>query len=200
MLDSGLRITLRNFSTLFLVVATILLPLHLVYAYAFRNVIATRDLHDDIRAFPTDSRQVKSVGKPQLRNAAIGNWVVEGLSIALIPLFLRAAGRVKEVDAEGGVPNVPDAWSHARSKAGRYGWAEGAIPVILGGTLIALLVAALAQAIGLLLIEPIGDDGTWAAFGLVRGAARSAGLTFLLGALLISRIAKERYAPRPNLY
>jgi hypothetical protein len=200
MFDRGLRISLRNFSTLFLVVATILLPLHLIYAFSFRNVIATRDLHDDIRAFPTEGRQVKSVGKPQLRNAAIGNWVLEGLTLALLPLFLRAARRVQEVEAEGGVPDALDAWRHVRSSPGRYGWAEGAIPVILGGTLIALLVTALTQAIGLLLIEPIGDDGAWAAFGTVRAAARSAGLTFLLGALLISRIAKERYASRPNPY
>jgi hypothetical protein len=67
-LDDALRATFRNYSTLFLFVAAVAVPLHLAHAYAFRHVLAVSDLHPAIEALDR-GEFVRSVGPGALARA-----------------------------------------------------------------------------------------------------------------------------------
>ena len=180
MVDRALRLTVRNFWTLFFAVAAVTVPLQLAYATAWHNVIAVRELHADIARFPP-LRQVHSVGRSQLHDARLTYWVIVAVELVLLPLFVRAARRVVETDAAGGVPSALDALRGAFARGGGSVLRALARPgPLVTGLAVAVAVGALASAAGHLLIEPVGDDRAFAAVGLVDGVARALAAPFFL--------------------
>src|SRR5687767_4032250 len=109
LLDRSLRLTIRNFSTLFLVVFIAIVPLHLLYGLVFGDVLALRELHPAIAEFP-ESRLVRGVGKADVARAEIWFWIVALIELALLPLSVRATRQVVAMDAAGEVPTAIDAW------------------------------------------------------------------------------------------
>ena len=68
LVDRAFRFVFRNFSTLWLIVATIVFPLHLAHGFAYRDVIAVRELHGAIEHFPAYLK-VKGVSAARLSAA-----------------------------------------------------------------------------------------------------------------------------------
>ncbi|MDQ3953827.1 MAG: hypothetical protein M3279_12835 [Actinomycetota bacterium] len=190
MLERTLRLALRNYVTLFLFVATFAVAIHLVYLYLFRDVVGLAELHDAIREFPPD-RQVRGVGHRDLDAWRIGNLVVTLAEIALLPFLAKGAARVIEQDAGGEVPTVRAALA-ATTKRG-YRWFPS--PREAGPLLVAIAVALpawwLVRRTGLLLVEPVGPDGSWAPVALVEGVARAAGAPFVLVSVVLRKSAPK---------
>jgi hypothetical protein len=193
MVDRALRLVFRNYWTIFFVVASVTVPLQVAYASVWHNVIAVRELHDDIAEFPP-LRQVHGVGREQLRESRIAFWAIVAAELALIPLFVRATSRVLEVDGEKGVPSAVDAWRSALSRGRRRTTARAlARPgPLITGALLALAVGALVQAAGRLLVEPLSDDRAFVGVGLVDGVARAAGAPFFLVVAALAVIGAAR--------
>ena len=198
MLDRAFAAAFRSFSTLFLVVAVVTIPLHLVYSFTFRNVIATTEIHGEIERFP-NYRQVRSVGPRELRDAAIGSWILTGLELALVPLGVRAVRRVIEVADAGGVATVPDAWRTALSqRASPAPSSTQDLPAAAIGVVVALVVGFLLGRIGAVLVEPLTPDFSWVGHGAAGAIARAAAAPFALTA--IAALAKGHPPPAPKVY
>jgi hypothetical protein len=178
LLDAALRATVRNFSTLFLLVAVVTVPLHVGHAYAFRNVIATSELHPAIERWPPQ-RRVRGVGSGDLRTARVASTIITLLEIALLPLFARAAARVMAVDRRHGVPTVVGAWGGGPIPL-RELRPPTVGPVVVAAAL-ALTVGWLARAIGLIVVESLPDGVAFAGRGLNESLARAGGAAFLIG-------------------
>lgn len=190
--------TFRNFSTIFVVVALVVLPVHLIYAFTFRNVIATSGFHDAIDAMP-NYQQVRSVGPPQLDHARLVFWIVTATEIALVPFAVRATRRVFVVDDEGGVPTAPDAWGRALHKQGARSSEPGwGVPVAVGvgaAAVAGLLIAGIGSA----LTGFLSEDWRWTGVGLTQALARAGAAPLALGPLALIR-AKEGAPSAPKLY
>ena len=189
MVDKAFRAALRNFSTLFLIVAVITVPLHLLYGIVFQNVIETRELHSVIQTFP-ETRQVRSVGRAQLMQARVGLALVTLIELAVLPFLARAARRVLRMEEAGEVATVGAALRAIRE--------EPAIPFGLDRMGPVLVAAAIGFAIGfaiertgLLLLEFVSDESTFPFFGLMQGVSRAAGAPFLLAGLALLKPAAE---------
>jgi hypothetical protein len=198
MIERAFARTFRNFSTIFMLVAVVVLPIHLIYAFTFRNVIATSDFHEAIEQMP-NYQQVRSVGPPQLDDARLVFWIVTAVELALVPLAVRATRRVFIVDDEGKVPTAPDAWGRAlqrqEGRKFRPGWV---VPAVVGvaaagaaGTLVAL--------IGSSLTGFLSEDWRWTGVGLTQALARATAVPLALGPLALVR-AKEGAPSAPKLY
>lgn len=202
MLERSLRITLKHFSTLFLLVAIVTIPLHIAYAFAFRDVITVSELHSQIEDFPP-GRQVQGVGPADLdaaRLALLGITIVE---LALIPVLLRAAARVAAVDEEGGVPTVGDAWSHRRESDASLVHALGSdgVRAVLGTLLVAVALGVVLERIGMAIVEPLNPEDAFAGVGLVQASSRAAAAPFfLVGVAVAGRKAKATGGETPSLY
>lgn len=198
LVDRVFRLTFRNFSTLFLLVATVSFPLHLGYGIAFWDVVEVRELHDEIEDFPPQVA-VKGVGPDDLRVARGALAGVVAVELALILLLTRAAARTIDVDEAGGVPTVLDGWSRIRSPAGR--------PT---GSGIAIFLIALAFSVGAgilayRLLASITDFLSGDAFVLAGqlglAAAIALGAPFaLVGWVVGARSAKAKDGAVPTLY
>ena len=199
MLDRAFRDVFRSFSTLFLLVAIVTVPVHLLYAFSFRNVIATQDIHAQIRELPADGR-VLGVGEQQLTTASVGFWVLAGLELALLPLAVKATRRVVEVEQGGGVATVPDAWRHAMERDGSRTFASTSAPSVAIATIAAFVLGALLQNTLLVAAELVGAQRNWALIGTVEGAARAFAAPFLLVTIAKARVAKEAPLVTPKLY
>ncbi len=199
MLDRTLRLALRNYVTLFLFVATFAVAIHLVYFFLYRDVVGLAEIHDAIRDFPPQ-RQVRGVGHRDLDSWAIGNVVVTLVEIALVPFLAKGAARVIEQDERGEVPTVEAALA-ATMKPG-YRWFPSlreAGPLLVT-VAVGLVTWWLVRRTGLLLVEPVGPDSTWAPAALVEGAARAAGAPFVLVSVVLrksSAKAPEVFTPTP---
>lgn len=199
MLDRAFHDAFRSFSTLFLVVAIVTLPLHLLYAFAFRNVIATQDIHPQIREFP-NYRQVRSVGPKQLTRASIAFWALTGLELALLPLAVKATRRVLEVEEEGGVATSPDAWRHALRRGNNRTFVAAAMPGVAIAVIAAFVLGTLFEATLLTAAELASAQNSWATAGTVQGVARAVAVPFVLTTIARARIAKEPPLVTPKLY
>ena len=196
MIERALARTFRSYSTLFVVVAILLFPVHLTYTYVFRNVIATSDFHEAIEAGPK-YRQVRSVGSPQIDHSQLVFWIVVGVELAALPLAIRAGRRVFAVADEGGVPTAPDAWTHAFQRTGGMGRpTPAAMAVGLGA---AVGVGVLAHLVGSQITDFLSEDWRWTGVGVTQAVSRSAAAPFLLGAFSGTR-AKEAPPTAPKLY
>src|SRR5687767_1977691 len=127
MLDRALSRTFANLSTLILVAFVVTIPIHLVHAYVFKDELAVQEIGPEIASFP-EGRQVRGVARADLGAERKFLFVALGVELLALPLVLRAARRVMDVDEEGGVPTVLDAWR----RPGRGGSPEPG-PVLAAG-------------------------------------------------------------------
>lgn len=198
MIERALARTFRNFSTILVIVAVVVIPIHLVYAFTFRNVIATSDFHAAIEAMP-DYRQVRSVGPPQLDHARLVFWIITAAELALVPLAVRATRRAFIVDDAGGVPTATDAWSRAlqrqEGRKFRPGWVVPALVGVGAAAATGLLLAG----IGSSLTGFLSEDWRWTGVGLTQALARAGAAPLALGPLALIR-AKEGPPSAPKLY
>jgi hypothetical protein len=188
MLQPTIDATLRNLSTLALVCALVLAPLHFVYAFVNRDAIGVREMAPAIEEFP-EGRQVRSVGRAELERERLSRWLVIGLELLLgIPLLLRPTRRVLQADADGRVPSALGAFTGETRPA-----SSPATPLVVAGAVIALAVIALVEVGASILVPMLEDTTEWAGVAAAQTAARSIGLPFLLVALAGSRAAaRER--------
>jgi hypothetical protein len=171
----------RNFSTLFLIVALVTGPLHLAHAYVFREVIALSELHPAIERFPP-TRKVRGIGRSELSRARIAYFVINAVELALLPLMVRAAARALAVDRQQGVPTALGAWATSlRSSAPRARLGGVSVRALGAAALGAFIIGWLAREVGLLVIEPLPDPEAWAGVGLVEALCRACGAPFFLG-------------------
>ncbi|MGH2736837.1 MAG: hypothetical protein ACRDKZ_14755 [Actinomycetota bacterium] len=196
MLDPVFRTTLKNYSTFLLIAASVTVPLHLVYAFVFRDVIATSEFHEAIAALPPEET-VKGVGPTDLDVAGIA-LVATWLAVAaLLPPLVRAAARAIESDRAGRVPTALGAWRAVRHRGPRRG--RPSAGVVAGALVVTVLVWWPAERIGLLLAEPLGQTLAWLGVGLARGLALALALPWLLVALAEGRpTPAEAGNPRLN--
>lgn len=189
MIERAFARTFRNYSTIFMVVATVVLPIHLIYAFTFRNVIATSDFHDAIEAMP-NHRQVRSVGPPQLGDARLVFWVIVAAEVALVPLAVRATRRVFIADDGGEVPTATDAWSGALDRRGAGKFGPGWVVPGLVGAGAAVAAGLLIAGIGSSVTGFLSEDWRWTGAGLTQALARAGAAPLALGPLAFIR-AKE---------
>lgn len=203
LLEDALRGTLRNFSTLFLVLFTLIGPLHLVYGFAFHDVLALRELHPAISEFPP-SRQVRGVGRTALDQARLWFWVVAVIELALLPLFARAAAHVAASDRRGEIPTALGAWRGLRTRTerlrGPLGYRAGTVAV---GIALGLAVGWLTEATLILVADLVPDNAAFAVTALARAVGHSAGGALVLGTLVFSDPRHQDAVPvekAPDLY
>ena len=198
MIERAFARTFRNFSTIFMIVAVVVVPLHLIYAFTFRNVIATSDFHDTIEQIPK-YQQVRSVGPEQLDHARLVFWLMVATELALLAVAVRATRRAFIVDDDGRVPTAKDAWGRAfqrqEGRKFRPGWL---VPAGVGAAA-GLVVGLLIYGIGSALTGFLSEDWRWVGVGVTQAAAVAGGSPLLLGPLALVR-AKERGASAPKLY
>ena len=192
MLESALQATFRNFSTLFLIVAVVVFPLHLVYGLTFRDEIAVRELHPEIAELPSD-RRVRGVGPADIDRARLAGYVVWLVEIALIPLFVKAARRALDATERGDVATVADAWRGAFGRAPRQ-WLPGGTAAFAGGVGMAVLVLLMIEVSGLLLTDMLPDGPRFAGAVVVDTLARAAALPFVLTPLAVGRAPRAARA------
>lgn len=199
MLDLVFRTTFRNYSTFFLIAATISLPLYLAYSFAYQDVIATSAIHDDIAQLEADEK-VQGVGPSNLDSARLAALAVNVLGAALVPLLAAAAVGVLVQDEGGRVPGAWRAWSHAGG-AGLLKGLRSEPAVLAGGVILAISVGALASLSGHLLLELVGASRSWAGVGSVQGLSLAAAAPFIMAPwALVSIRAKGTSPLTPNLY
>jgi hypothetical protein len=198
MIERAFARTFRSLSTIVMIVAVVVLPVHLIYAYTFRNVIATSDFHDQIESMP-NYRQVRSVGPPQLDHARLTFWIVTAAELALVPLAVRATRRAFIVDDEGGVPTAVDAWGRAlkrqEGRTFRPGWVVPALVGIGAAAGAGVLIAG----IGSSLTGFLSEDWRWTGVGLTQALARAGAAPLALGPLALIR-AKAAPPSTPKVY
>ena len=174
-LDSALRVALANFSTLFLLVAMLYVPLQAARSYAFRDVVEVRAIHDAIARFPAD-RRVRGVDRERLGSYRRLGLVVAAIQVGLLPILTGGARHALEEDRQGRLPTV------AGSLAG--GVARPILPVpggpVLASVAIAAAVYLLGSAIVRLIVEVTPDAVAWAVAGVGEGTARAAAVPFVL--------------------
>lgn len=184
--DRALRAAFSNFSTLFLLAATIALPLQLTHGYLFQEVYEVRDLHPVIEAFPK-GRRIARVSPRRLQRSRNVATVVLVAELALLPLLAGAALRVVRTHEEGGVPTALGSWRGVRDIP-RLLAARSKPGVVVVGAAVALAVGWLAQTTGLILAEPVPDSWAWLAISGVEGLARAAAAPFLVAALAVAAL------------
>lgn len=201
LLDDALRATLRNFSTLFLVIFAVVGPLHFLYAFIFHDVLALRELHPAISDFPA-SRQVRGVGRADLSRAQIWIWVLAAIELFLLPLFTRLAAHVIAMDERGEIPTATEAWRRIGDRADPRARPTGGVAGMVGACLLlGVAVASLIERTLMVIADLTPDGAAFAVIALGRSVGHSAGGVFLVVALVYTLGHKQ--APRdkvPELY
>ena len=199
--DAG-RATVRNFSTLFLTAALLLLPLHLAYALIFKSTVEVRELHHEISELP-ERRQIRNVSGGDVVAFRIVGFVLVGLELALIPIYAGVAREVVKTDEKGGIPTAIGAW-----KRGPSLWRDRVAALrtnpgpVIPALLIAIATAWLWERSALTLVDmTVPDARSFAFFGLAQGTARALAAPFLgAAAALVSSRPKGLGEKTPNLY
>ena len=198
MIDRAFARTFGNFSTIFVIVAVVVFPLHLVHAFVFRDVIAASDYHAAIAAMPAGSR-IGSVAPSDLTTARLVYWLLVAIELALLFFALRATRRALQVDDEGGVPTATDAWAHAFRAAGPGLALRDSLGTAAVGLAAALVCALLIAGIGGAITSFFNNEHRWVGEALTQALARAGGLPLFLGPIGATR-AKEKAPPAPKLY
>jgi hypothetical protein len=173
-LEQSLQATWRNFATIFFAATLITLPLHVGWAFAYRDVIAVRELHDAIEQFP-GARQVRSIGTAELDSARRSLAIVTAIELVLVPVGAGAVRRVLQTEAAGRLPTVLDAWGHSVAAWTKPAPSRATPAAVVGGAAIAVAAALMATAIGELVAEPVPASAVFAAVGLTQALGRSVG-------------------------
>ncbi len=198
MLDRAWGFAVRNLATLFLTYALVATPLHVAYSFAFKDVLAVRELHSEIESFP-EFREVRGVGRGDLFKARLSLGVLTLLELLLLPLAYGATVRIREIERRGEPPEILDAWRNAGSRAGdfvaRLRAAPGPLLLAAG---VGIFLGWLVSRIGEILIEPLGPDQTFAGYALVSSTARSLGLVFWLSAVIFVGVRTQSPAKRSS--
>ena len=190
-MDRTFRLLVRNYWSVFFVVAAVSVPLQVVHATIWRNVIAVSELHADIEKFPP-LRQVRGVGVTELHQARVAQWVIWGILIVLLPLFLRATEWIVRADAHGGIPTAAGGWRAAMGQ----GKGLAALPALSRPGLVAVGAAAAGLVFVLIsagvnaLIEPLPAGVTFAGAGLALGATSAAAAPFFLVPAAMAALAR----------
>ncbi len=179
LLDRSLRATIRNFSTLFLVVFMLLGPLHLLYAIVFHDVLELRELHPAIEGFPPN-RLVRGVGQAAVSQARIWFWALVVVEVVALPVLLRACQRVLGTDAAGDVPTAIGAWRSLRAETAMTTQSGNKLGTVAAALLIAAASGTLLELIGMSLVNLLPDSVAFAAIALTQATARSTGVVFFL--------------------
>lgn len=197
MLDRAFRLTLRDLSTYFLVAAVIFVPLHVVHAFAFQDVIAVTELHDQIAELG-ENETVRRVGPGDLDMYRLTGLLVLLLEILALPLLASAGGQVLDQRSRGELPSVRAAW--AKSTEYLPSLRDLTRPgALLTSFVLAVAIGILARMTGSLIIEPLSDRTAWAGVALVEAGARSLAAPFVMvPAALAASTAKERGVRVPN--
>lgn len=181
MLGRSIDATLRNFSTLVLLCALMLAPLHLVYGFLNRDALGVREMWSSIEEFP-DARQVRGVGRVQLDRERTARWgLIFGILVVVVPALVRPTRRVLEADAGGEVPTVTGALRGSRVPEASRPDAS----LVVGGAVIALLVGLVAEAAVATLVPMLPDTTEWVGVAAGQTLARSLGIPFLVTALAL---------------
>lgn len=184
LLDRVLRLCVRNFSTLFLVVFMAIIPLHLTYAFVFHDVFAVQELHPAIAELP-ERRMVRGVDQAAIARARTWFWVLAAIELAAIPLFVRAVRRVLVQDAEGEVPNALTAWRTLRERSGPNGSTTPGTSVTLTCLLIGLTIGGLTWLTLATALDLMPEVATGAGLALADATSRAAGAAFPLTSLAL---------------
>ena len=203
LLDRSLRMTVRNFSTLFLVVFAVIGPLHLIYGLVFHDVVALRELHPAIADFP-ETRLVRGVGRADIARAEVWFWILALVEIALLPVLVRPIRQVLAMDAGGEVPTAVGAYRR-RGAAARLPSAESrGHPAVSAGAslLIALAIAVPIRLILGRLFDLLPDTAAALGLALADAAARSAGAAVVLTTVVLALGSRRRVPTEatPDLY
>ena len=191
-LDRAFSLVFRNFATLFLLAASLTVPLHVAVSYSHRDVIAVRDIHDDIGRFPEDQR-VRGVGRDEVDAYRSSGPILVLIEAAAIPILVGAAVQVFERDLAGRVPSVWDAWR--AGFAGLRRLRPRNLELWLAGAVTALTIAVLGRLALLIAAEPLPDEVAWAGRALAEGLSRALGAPFLLGAAALAAKGAPHGAP-----
>jgi hypothetical protein len=196
LLDRSFRAAFNNFSTLFLVVLTVTLPLHIVYGYVYRDVIALGELHPRIEQLREDE-QLRGVGGERLEESRRVYVGLTALEIAMLPLLAKAAERTIELDEAGRVPTATRAWRGVLSRRPNplRRITTAAVPSLLAALAVAIAVGVLAERIGSFLAEPLDPESAVAALALVQALARAIGAPFFLAAAATSASDAKGHTP-----
>ncbi|MGH2750505.1 MAG: hypothetical protein ACRDK3_06485 [Actinomycetota bacterium] len=186
LLDRPLRTTLRNFSTFFLIVALVTIPVNVAWGFFFQDVIATQEVHAAIEALPSGDR-VRGVDEEAIDRARYARFIALALQLALLPLMLRAARRAIERDQAGHIPTALGSWRFAATGARASSTSSRLSGVALAMTGFAVVVWVLTSLIGRLLAAPVADSIAWLIVGLLQGAALALALPFVLVGLVEAR-------------
>lgn len=190
-MDRILRLCVRNFSTLFLVVFVVIIPLHLIYAFVFHNVFAVQELHPAIADLPP-RRMVRGVDQAAISRARLWFWVLVAVEVVAIPLFVRAAARILSMDAGGRVPSAVAAWRTLGDAAKHRDSAAPGAGAISACLLIGVMVGALTWLILASLVDLVPDPATAAGLALADATSRAAGAAFLLTPLALRSGGRTR--------
>jgi hypothetical protein len=198
MLDRALTSTFRNFSTLLLIGAIIFVPLHLAHAFLFRNVLSVAELRSDIADFP-EGRKVRNVGVAELNDerSTLGALLI--IEVGISVWLVGAARRVVQVDAEGSVPTVTDAYAHATSSLRRTTIAMDRMGILVTCLVIGLAAGWLTYRIGMLVTELLGNDTAFVAIALSRAVALSVVMAFVMGPVAALSPTARPAAPEKHL-
>lgn len=181
-LDHVVRIIVRNFSTLFLVVFGILLPMHLIYGLFFQDVFVVRDLHPAIAEFP-ERRMVRGVGRSDVAQARLWFWILAVLELALIPLFVRALARVVALDRAGRLPDAVTAWKTIGDRSHLHDEPTPSGRTLAACVGIGVAIGALVWLIASVVVELVPDNTTAFGIAIADATSRAAGAAFALTAV-----------------
>jgi hypothetical protein len=173
MLDRALRLYFAEFWTYVLIVAVVAVPLHLAHSYAFATVIEVHELHEQIAELPAD-RTVREIGSAELDDYRASLVVLALVEVALMLLVVRPVRFALEDQVSGRLPTALRSWT--LGVAGPGGYLRGLVRApgpVAGALLVAAAVGFLAERVGLLLGEPLGDTRAWIGLGVAQGTARS---------------------------
>ena len=203
LLDRSLRLAVRNFSSLFLVVFIAIGPLHLIYGLLFQDVVALRELHPAIAEFP-ETRLVRGVGRGDIAQAEVWFWILALLELAALPLLARPIRQVLATDLRGDVPTAVGAYRRMGEPAELPAVETGVAPIVSLGAaaVLALVVGGLVRSILGRVVDLLPDSAASLGLALADATARSAGAALLLTTAVLA-LGSRRRVPAdktPDLY
>lgn len=190
---STLRSAWRNYSTLFLLAATVTVPLHIALSFAARRVIEVYELHAEIATWGAD-RELAGIGAADLGWYRRGVFLVSVAEVLLLPWLIRAGRRVLDVDRLGGLPSIARALKPGHTEASGLEHTSARytlFPIVAG-----IIIWILAHRIGRILSDFLPADMRWAGWGLFDALAISTAAPLVLTALAhTSLLRSSSYKP-----